>query len=88
MTTPDDRRAIIVEQTGIAMKAARDRELATRRAEAAEEAAETFRTAAGFLWQMVKAAYDEYLEYEQLSDATMEQMLMALKWTAQEGDAG
>jgi hypothetical protein len=82
--TPEEKAL----NSAVAMKAARDRELATRRAEAAEEAAETFRTAAGFLWQTVKAAYDEYLEYESLSDATLEQMLTSLEWseTEQEGE--
>ena len=58
-----------------------------REKEIARYDAETFRTAAGFLWQTVKAAYDEYLEYEQLSEGTLEQMLTSLEWTpAQEGE--
>jgi hypothetical protein len=72
----------------------RNLELAFNRAthdkEVARHDAESYRTAAGILWQTVKAAYDEYLEYESLSEATLDQMLVSLEWTpepAQEGAA-
>jgi hypothetical protein len=48
--------------------------------------ADSFRTAARFLWQTVKAAYDEYQERESLSEATMEQMLTSLERAEQEGE--
>jgi hypothetical protein len=88
MTTPDERRAIIIEQSAVAMKAARDRELAFRRAEAAEEAAEMFRTAAGFLWASLNAVLDDYQHKAHITDSVLEQALVALEWTPeQEGEA-
>jgi chromosome condensin MukBEF ATPase and DNA-binding subunit MukB len=81
MTTPDDRRAIIVEQTGIAMKAARDRELATRRAEVAE-------TEVMMLRASLQAVIDDVLHGDQITDRVWQQAITALEWSAQEGDAG
>jgi chromosome condensin MukBEF ATPase and DNA-binding subunit MukB len=74
MTTPDERRAIIVEQTGIAMKAARDRELATRRAETAE-------TEVMMLRASLQAVIDDVLHGDQITDRVWQQAIAALEWT-------
>jgi hypothetical protein len=51
--TPEEKAL----NSAVAMKAARDRELATRRAEAAEDEAAGLRLAAGILWQALHVLF-------------------------------
>jgi len=89
MTTIDtpEQKAL---NSAVAMKAARDRELATRRAEAAEDDAAGLRLAAGILWQALHDVYYSVLLDEQVSGESMDSAKAALDMFAEpeEGEAG
>jgi hypothetical protein len=90
MTTIDtpEQKAL---NSAVAMKAARDRELATRRAEAAEDEAAGLRLAAGILWQTLHDMYYSVLLDERVSSETMDSAKAALDMfvmPAQEGETG
>jgi hypothetical protein len=75
--------------SAVAMKAARDRELAFRRAEAAEDEAAGLRLAAGILWQTLHDMYYSVLLDERISSETMDSAKAALDMfvmPAQEGE--
>jgi hypothetical protein len=77
--------------SAVAMKAARDRELATRRAEAAEDEAAGLRLAAGILWQTLHDMYYSVLLDERVSSETMDSAKAALDMfvmPAQNGETG
>jgi hypothetical protein len=68
--------------SAVAMKAARDRELATRRAEAAE-------TEVMMLRASLQAVIDDVLHKNQITDRVWKQALAALEWMpAQDGETG
>jgi hypothetical protein len=60
-----------------------------REKEIARYDAETFRTAAGFLWASLNAVLDDYQHKAHITDSVLEQALVALEWTPpQEGETG
>jgi hypothetical protein len=76
--TPEEKAL----NSAVAMKAARDRELAFRRAEAAE-------TEVMMLRNSLQAVIDDVLHKNQITDRVWKQALAALEWseTEQEGEA-